>query len=94
MLDSKLTLLFGAFVYSLNEIRRLLGYEYGHDVVYADDKKRVEWEDALVIRKTIYRNTVVFDWERGDVVLVDNHRLAHGRNPWFVGSRKVFVSWF
>lgn len=32
-----------------------------------------------------------FAWERGDVLLVDNVRLAHGRHP-FTGHREVLVA--
>ncbi|MET7643280.1 TauD/TfdA family dioxygenase [Streptomyces sp. NPDC005426] len=32
-----------------------------------------------------------FDWERGDVLLVDNMRAAHGREP-FTGPRKIAVA--
>lgn len=37
------------------------------------------------------RNTVYFPWESGDIMLLDNHSVAHGRNP-FAGERKVLVS--
>jgi alpha-ketoglutarate-dependent taurine dioxygenase len=33
------------------------------------------------------RFTVLVDWQDGDVALVDNHRIMHGRNP-YSGSRK------
>ena len=32
-----------------------------------------------------------FDWQAGDVLIVDNMRVAHGRRP-FTGSRRVLVS--
>ena len=30
-------------------------------------------------------------WQSGDLLLVDNMRIAHGRNP-FLGERKVIVA--
>ena len=33
----------------------------------------------------------VFDWENGDVLVVDNVAMAHGRNP-YTGSRRLLVS--
>ncbi|MGL4959887.1 MAG: TauD/TfdA family dioxygenase [Inquilinus sp.] len=37
------------------------------------------------------REKVVFDWQRDDVLILDNMRVAHGRKP-FSGSRRVLVS--
>ena len=34
---------------------------------------------------------VALPWQRGDVMMVDNHSVAHGRNP-YRGRRKVMVS--
>ncbi len=40
----------------------------------------------------VYRRLeVVFPWQKGDVVLLDNVLVAHGRNP-FAGSRKILVA--
>jgi alpha-ketoglutarate-dependent taurine dioxygenase len=41
--------------------------------------------DALV--EIASELTLPLDWQDGDVALVDNHRVMHGRNP-FSGSRK------
>jgi alpha-ketoglutarate-dependent taurine dioxygenase/acyl carrier protein len=37
------------------------------------------------------RLEVVFPWQKGDVVLLDNVLVAHGRNP-FAGNRKILVA--
>jgi alpha-ketoglutarate-dependent taurine dioxygenase len=48
-------------------------------------------EDFLrQIREAYDRNQVVFPWRRGDVLMVDNMMIAHGRRP-FTGDRKVVV---
>ena len=37
------------------------------------------------------QSRVYFEWERpGDAILLDNHRIAHGRMP-YRGERKVAV---
>ncbi len=43
------------------------------------------------IREVVERNTKVFVWEKGDVMVVDNVLAAHGRTP-FKGPRKILVS--
>ena len=34
---------------------------------------------------------VVFPWNEGDILMLDNMQVAHGRNP-FSGERKIIVS--
>ncbi|MFK3865833.1 TauD/TfdA family dioxygenase [Pseudoalteromonas rhizosphaerae] len=42
--------------------------------------------------RTAYREAeVMFDWKAGDVLLLDNKLIAHGRKP-FSGERKVLVA--
>lgn len=43
------------------------------------------------IRNAYDSETVKFDWHRGDLLLVDNMLVAHGREP-FTGARKVLVA--
>jgi len=45
-------------------------------------------EEALVALSEVASElTIPLDWQDGDVALVDNHRVMHGRNP-FSGARK------
>lgn len=49
-------------------------------------------DDAIhAIADTFERHTQLIDWEPGDVVLLDNLRYAHGREP-FAGARAVHVA--
>jgi alpha-ketoglutarate-dependent taurine dioxygenase len=42
------------------------------------------------IRDAYRKETVSFDWQEGDVLLLDNMLVAHGRAP-YVGQRRVLV---
>lgn len=50
-------------------------------------------EDSVVqeIRAAYDEETVVFQWQKGDLLMLDNMLVAHGRNP-FSGERKVIVA--
>ncbi|HEX7183128.1 MAG TPA: TauD/TfdA family dioxygenase [Thermoanaerobaculia bacterium] len=57
---------------------------------YYGDGSPIEPE-ALDHLREIYRSeTVSFPWQKGDVLLLDNMLVAHGRSP-FSGPRKVVV---
>ena len=55
----------------------------------------VEFETAELesVREAFRRASVRFQWQRGDVLLLENMLVAHGRRP-YVGPRKVLVSLF
>jgi cytochrome P450/alpha-ketoglutarate-dependent taurine dioxygenase len=55
------------------------------------DGEAIEPEVLSHIREMYDRETVTFQWHRGDLMLLDNVLFAHGRNP-FSGTRKVAVA--
>lgn len=48
-------------------------------------------EEIKQIMAIVDRHTIRFDWQKGDLLLVDNMLVAHGREP-FTGDRKVLVA--
>jgi alpha-ketoglutarate-dependent taurine dioxygenase len=50
-------------------------------------------EDSVVqeISETLTHNAVRFQWQAGDIVLLDNMLVAHSRDP-FKGTRKILVA--
>jgi alpha-ketoglutarate-dependent taurine dioxygenase len=43
------------------------------------------------IRDLYERSAVIFPWRRGDILMLDNFLVSHGREP-FVGPRKILVA--
>ena len=63
--------------------------ELPHNTYYGDGSTIPA--DVLDKLRDIYQqNTIVFPWQQGDILMLDNMLTAHGRKP-FVGKRKVVV---
>ena len=43
------------------------------------------------IREAYHKETVTFRWQKGDLLMLDNMLVAHGREP-FVGQRSIVVA--
>lgn len=52
------------------------------------DGSEIEPEVLDELREAYLQESVAFDWERGDFILLDNMLTAHARRP-FVGARKI-----
>lgn len=57
---------------------------------YYGDGSPIESETLVNIREAYARETIVFQWQAGDVLMLDNMLMAHGRQP-FTGARRVVV---
>ncbi|MEV0303092.1 TauD/TfdA family dioxygenase [Streptomyces prasinus] len=77
------------------ETARALTSLYGSDglprnATYGDGTP-LATEDLVAVRAAFATAQVTFPWERGDVLLVDNMRMSHGRRP-YTGPRKVLAT--
>src|SRR5262249_27220182 len=76
------------------EVREYLADVYGADGLPFNtrfgDGEAIS-EDVVALLNQVYEaNTAREPWQAGDLMLVDNIRTAHSREP-FVGSREVLV---
>jgi alpha-ketoglutarate-dependent taurine dioxygenase len=64
---------------------------------YYGDHSPLEEEHLAEIREAYARHQVIFPWQEGDILMLDNMMVAHGRQP-YTGSRRVVVgmaeAWF
>lgn len=58
---------------------------------YWGDGQDFEPEVLEELRTLINKNIVRFNWQSGDVLVLDNMKIAHGRDP-YTGDRKIIVA--
>ena len=58
---------------------------------YYGDSSEIENSILEEIRAAYQQETIVFPWHQGDILMLDNMLMAHGRNP-FTGPRKILTS--
>jgi alpha-ketoglutarate-dependent taurine dioxygenase len=59
--------------------------------VYFGDGSTIPDEQLDMVRRAYDSATTAFPWQAGDVLMLDNRLVAHGRRP-FTGDRKVIVA--
>lgn len=57
---------------------------------YYGDGSSIEPDVLAQLREAYLQETTRFQWQRGDILMLDNMLVAHGREP-FVGPRKIVV---
>jgi alpha-ketoglutarate-dependent taurine dioxygenase len=69
--------------------------QYGEDDLpnntYYGDGSRIEAGVLDELREAYLAEKVVFDWQRGDILMLDNMLASHGREP-YDGPREVLVA--
>ncbi len=76
-------------------VREALLSEFKEDELprnaFYGDGTSIESSVLETIRDLYMKQAVIFPWQKGDVLMVDNFLASHGREP-FVGPRKVLVA--
>jgi alpha-ketoglutarate-dependent taurine dioxygenase len=71
-------------------LRPFISDRFYYHCTHADGSE-IALSDLDTIRRVIAEEMVMFDWQRGDVLLIDNKLVAHGRQP-YEPPRKIFAA--
>ena len=81
--------MFGKFLGPIIRLfRKLTGEKFE---VFFGDGKVIPLSMKKQISEIIDKNTFTFQWQKGDVLIIDNYLCMHGRNP-FTGHRKIYAA--
>ncbi len=58
---------------------------------YYEDNSPIALEDLDFIRKLVIQESVSFEWQKGDLLMIDNILTLHGRYS-YKGKRKILVT--
>ena len=67
-------------------------YHYLADQLSWRDGRVIADADLEHVRDTIWRHMIAEPWQTGDMVVIDNAAVSHGRLP-YRGPRQVVVAW-
>ncbi len=69
--------------------------DFGEDCLprnaYYGDGSKIDEMHLNEIREAYRQETIAFPWNEGDILMLDNMQVAHGREP-FAGPRKIIVA--
>jgi alpha-ketoglutarate-dependent taurine dioxygenase len=76
-------------------LREMFVAEFGEEGLpyntYYGDGQPIEDEVVARLHEAYRQETVAFPWRRGDLLMLDNMLIAHGRRP-FSGARKILAA--
>jgi hypothetical protein len=64
--------------------------DFYHNCYYGDGSE-IEVKDLNIIRELVSRELTTFQWQKGDLLILDNIISMHGRLP-FSGPRRILVA--
>jgi hypothetical protein len=78
-------------------IKRLFTSPYDQplNTLYGDGSE-IPDRDMERVRDVVWKHMIPNPWRVGDVVMIDNHAVSHGRLPYGdskLGKRQVLVAW-
>ncbi|KZN46930.1 non-ribosomal peptide synthetase [Pseudoalteromonas luteoviolacea] len=74
-----------------DDLLEMVGHEYLPRNVFFGDGTPISYEEMAIIGEAYERCAVRFDWQKGDVVMLDNMLAAHARDP-YEEPRKIVVA--
>jgi len=78
-----------------SEIQKILREQFSDDELprntFYGDGSPIEESTLNEIRQVYHEEEMMFPWQRGDVMVLDNRIMCHGRSP-FSGDRKIVVA--
>lgn len=73
------------------KLRRILGEEGVPTNAFFDGGDPIGDKFVNDIRNLMWEERISFDWQTGDMAVVDNYRMLHGRNS-FTGERLILLA--
>lgn len=70
----------------------LLRHKMSLHVTFGDGEE-ISVREMSQIRKAIHDNLVFSRWQKGDICMIDNFAVSHGRQPTYDKGRKIAVAW-
>ena len=70
--------------------RRLRPEQYRSHCTFGDGSA-IALDDIRHVRQVLWNHTLMFNWRQGDVLLLDNLGVGHGRMP-YQGPRKILAA--
>lgn len=74
-----------------NHLLRLCGEDGLPTQAYFGDGSPITDEELECVRNVLWEKATIFPWQHGDVLILDNFLVAHGRMP-YEGPRKILVA--
>jgi alpha-ketoglutarate-dependent taurine dioxygenase len=73
-----------------NMLEGMVGPEHlPHDCEFGDGEA-IDEDSLRQVRSVLHSSKLLFDWQQGDLLVIDNLLMMHGREP-FKGQRQILV---